>query len=104
MTGLLTAIMCFIFAAAMAEGMDDGKWVASDGLHCNATCGQRHPLAPGRNAEDKHIYVRAAKAPGEGKGMRAGYSIRQVPSTCTGRTGFNCGCKFRHSDRRFRSV
>jgi hypothetical protein len=95
-------LLCLIVisSGALAEGMGGGKWVASDGLSCNATCGNLFPLAPGKNSEGKHYYVCAARTDDTESGMKPGFSVRATPNTCivqsddgfVNASAFDCFC------------
>ena len=74
--------LLFIGSAAYAQDMDGGKWIVSDGLSCNATCGNLFPLSPGKNVEGKRYYVCAARTDDLASGMKPGFSVRATPNTC----------------------
>ena len=90
----------FIGSAAYAQDMGGGKWIVSDGLSCNATCGGLFPLSPGKNADGKRYYVCAARTDDADSGMKPGFSVRATPNTCVVQSGdgfvdaseFTCFC------------
>ena len=74
---------CSMFAvSALMAASHEPRWIESDGLSCNATCGNLFPLSPGRNAEGSRYFVCAARVEGDKAGLRPGYSIRAKPNTC----------------------
>ena len=104
MTRLLAMLIVGSISAASpaaAQQIFNGIWVVnSERLSCDAACGDRYPLSPGRNAAGQKYSVCAAQVAGNRSGMRPGYNVRGKPNTCMIHDGdgyiaaedFSCYC------------